>query len=131
MRLPTWIDVAPNHDWRDAHPVLQTLFLFVAFFLRLLLPSIRIRITSIKRASGTHEANYDGKCWSLDFDVCFEGRWLPRSQMARAAVGQAKGLVELVYPYGLAEDGEWHHSFVWETPDGRHAGHVHLQIRRK
>lgn len=127
-----WISTSAHADFRDAHPRLQALFLFCAFDLRLQLPDVEVQITHVKSddMSSTHAPNYAGACWSLDFDVKYDARWLPHSEVARAAVGRTKGLVERDYPYGIGTDGKWHHAFVWETTDGEHGGLVHLQVNR-
>ena len=127
-----WITIAETADFRDAHPRLQALFFLCAFDLKCQLIDIEVHVTCVKRAHATssHAANYEGKCWSIDFDVKYDDKWLPHSEVARAAMGKTKGMIERDYPYGIGTDGKWHHAFVGETPDGRHADHCHLQIRR-
>jgi hypothetical protein len=130
MRRPDNLTAGNAHvDLRDARPDLQSLLLMIYWYLQLALPGCEVCITSLKRATGTHAPGPDGLCWSVDFDVKWEGTWLKDGHPeVKAALLKTKGLVELVYPYGVGGDGKGHHAFVWETPDGRHNDHVHLQV---
>lgn len=119
-----------NTSITHLHPSLKRLFIFVAASIRLLLPKASVLVTStIRTNGGTHSPGPDGYCYCIDFQVVYKETTMFHSDI-RQALLKTKSLVELIYPYGIGGDRKAHHAFVWETFDGNHNDHVHLQINR-
>jgi len=123
------VQVRDGVQTQDASPGVWSLFICVAGFIRARAPKAVIYVTSIKRNDkGTHGPNPDGRSDCIDFDVIFDGVVMEKSQAGRAVLGAAKAMIDGFFPYGIGGDGLWHHTFVWETFDGEHNSHVHLQL---